>query len=207
VTIRGSRFHRGFEGHLIKSRAKETVIAYNMIRDSGDGEASYEIDLPNGGVASIIGNVIGQSPSTQNPVLISYGAEGDAWSRNTLVLAHNTLINEGWMPAWFLRVFRDNVPDLGEVLAINNLIVGSGIFRLGASGHFEGNWPLTLGMLRDVTTAAFELPPDSWLRGRAIDPRNLKGHDLAPRAEFEWPVGTVEIPADPARWSPGAYQR
>lgn len=207
VSIRGSRFHRGFEGHLIKSRARETVITYNMIRDSGDGEASYEIDLPHGGVATIIGNVIGQSPKTQNPVLISYGAEGAFWDRNSLVLAHNTLISEGWIPGWFLRVFRDRVPNLEEVLAVNNLVVGSGIFRLGASGRFEGNWPATLGMLYDVTTAAFELPPDSWLRGRGVDPRHVNGRDLAPRAEFEWPIGTREIATDRARWSPGAYQR
>jgi hypothetical protein len=207
VTIRGSRFHRGFEGHLIKSRARESVITYNMIRDSGEGEASYEIDLPSGGVATILGNVIGQSPKSQNPVIVAYGAEGPAWDRNALYLSHNTLISEGWTPGWFLRVFRDHTPNIDEVVAVNNLIVGAGIFRLGASGHFEGNWPLTLGMLRDVTTGAFELPPDSWLRGRGIDPRNVNGRDLAPRAEFEWPVGTVEIPTDRARWSPGAYQR
>jgi hypothetical protein len=207
VTIRGSRFHRGFEGHLIKSRARETVITYNMIRDSGEGEASYEIDLPNGGQATIVGNVIGQSPNTQNPVLISYGAEGPVWDRNALYLSHNTLINEGWVPGWFLRVFRDRLPGIEEVVAVNNLVIGSGIFRLGARGDFDGNWPATLGMLYDVTTAAFELPPDSWLRGRAVDPRQVNGRDLAPRAEFEWPVGTRAIDTDRTRWSPGAYQR
>lgn len=207
LTIVGSRFHRGFEGHLIKSRARESVITYNMIRDSGEGEASYEIDLPSGGVATILGNVIGQSPRTQNPVIVAYGTEGSAWPRNALVLAHNTIISEGWTPGWFLRIFRTQTPEIEEVLAVNNLIVGSGIFWLGASGEFAGNWPATLGMLRDVTTLAFELPPDSWLRGRGVDPRQIGGRDLAPRAEFEWPVGTREIPADRARWSPGAYQR
>jgi hypothetical protein len=207
LTIRGSRFHRGFEGHLIKSRARENVISYNMIRDSGDGEASYEVDLPNGGVATLIGNVIGQSPKSQNPVLVSYGAEGPVWERNSLTLAHNTLINEGWRPGWFVRVFDDRIEPFEGLVAVNNLVIGSGIFRLGARGEFDGNWPATLGMLSDVLTVAFELPPDSWLRGRAVDPRNVGGRDLAPRAEFEWPVGTVEISTDRARWSPGAYQR
>jgi hypothetical protein len=207
VTIVGSRFHRGYEGHLVKSRARESVITYNMIRDTGEGSASYEIDLPNGGVATIIGNVVGQSPSTQNPVLISYGEEGAVWDRNELVLAHNTLISEGWTPGWFLRVWRDLVPMADEPLLVNNLVVGSGIFWLGVAGYFEGNWPATLGMLRDVTTMAFELPPDSWLRGRGVDPRHIRGRDLAPRAEFEWPLGTREISTDRQRWSPGAYQR
>jgi hypothetical protein len=140
-------------------------------------------------------------------VLVAYGAEGPAWERNALYLSHNTLISEGWTPGWFLRVFREQTPNVDEVVVVNNLVVGAGIFRLGASGHFDGNWPLTLGMLRDVTTGAFELPPDAWLRGRGVDPRKVRGRDLAPRAEFEWPVGTVEIPADRPRWSPGAYQR
>jgi len=206
-TLAGSRLHRGYEGHLLKSRARESVITYNMIRDTGEGSASYEIDLPNGGAATILGNVVGKGPRRQNPVLIAYGSEGAVWERNELVLAHNTLINEGWLPAWFLRVFRDRVPMSAEPLVVNNLVIGGGIFWLGAAGRFEGNWPATLGMLRDVLTGAFELPPDSWLRGRGVDPRHVDGHDLAPRAEFEWPVGTRALPADRARWSPGAYQR
>lgn len=207
LTVRGSRFHRGFEGHLIKSRARESFITYNMIRDTADGGASYELDLPSGGAATVIGNVISQSPNTQNPVLVSYGAEGSAWDRNALYVAHNTLITEGWRPGWFVRVFRERTPDIDEVVLVNNLVVGGGLFRFGVSGLLEGNWPATLRMLRDVTTLAFELPPDSWLRGRGVDPRNIKGRNLAPRAEFEWPVGTREIAPDRDRWSPGAYQR
>jgi len=207
LTVRGSRFHHGFEGHLIKSRARHNLIAYNMLRDGAAGEASYEVDLPVGGEAVLIGNVIGQSPGSQNPVVVSYGAEGSVWPRNSLVLSHNTLITEGWLPAWFVRVHRDRVPSLEPPVFVNNLVVGAGIFRLGASGEFAGNWPATLGMLLDVTTGGFELPPDSWLRGRGVDPRNVNGRDLAPRAEFEWPVGTREISPDRERWSPGAYQR
>lgn len=207
LSVTGSRFHRGFEGHLIKSRARVTELRYNMIRDSNDGGASYEVDLPNGGQALLLGNVIGQGMHTQNPVLVAYGAEGGVHERNELVLSHNTLISEGHVPGWFVRAWGDKVPGFAGVLAVNNLVVGSGLFRLGASGRFDGNWPATLGMLADVTTAAFELPPGSWLRGRGIDPRNVDGRDLAPRAEFEWPLGTRPLATDRARWSPGAYQR
>jgi preprotein translocase subunit YajC len=206
-TLTGSRLHNGFEGHLLKTRARENHILYNMIRDGSEGQASYEVDFPSGGRATLIGNVIGQSPRSQNPVLISYGAEGKLWEENSLVLSHNTLISEGWRPAWFLRVHRDRVAGMGEVLALNNLIVGSGIFELGASGRFAGNRPATLGMLADVVTGAFELPPDSIWRGRVPDPRKEFGRDLAPQAEFEWPAGVRAIPRDRARWAPGAYQR
>jgi hypothetical protein len=207
LSIQGSRLHRGFEGHLLKSRARESRIAYNMIRDGNDGEASYEVDLPIGGAVTLIGNVISQSWRSQNPVLISYGAEGKRWDRNELVLAHNTLISEGWRPAWFLRVHRDRVPGMAEVIAVNNLVIGGGIFRLGAAGRFDGNRPATLGMLLDATTQAFELPTDSMWRGSGIDPRDVGGRDLAPRAEFEWPLGVRPIAIDRAHWTPGAYQR
>lgn len=205
--VTGSYFHHANVGHLVKSRAERSEILYNRLTDESGGRASYEIDLPNGGAATILGNVVGKGPRRQNPVLIAYGSEGAVWERNELVLAHNTLINEGWLPAWFLRVFRDRVPMGAEPLVVNNLVIGGGIFWLGAAGRFEGNWPATLGMLRDVLTGAFELPPDSWLRGRGVDPRHVDGRDLAPRAEFEWPLGTRALSPDRARWSPGAYQR
>jgi hypothetical protein len=206
-TLTGSRLHSGFEGHLVKSRARENHLLYNMIRDGAAGEASYEVDLPNGGAATLIGNVIAQSPRSQHPVLISYGSEGKVWEDNSLMLAHNTLISEGWRPAWFLRVHHDRVPGMDEVLALNNLVVGSGLFELAASGRFAGNRPATLGMLADVVTGAFELPPDSIWRGTVPDPRSAFGRDLAPKAEFEWPVGLRTISTDRARWAPGAYQR
>jgi hypothetical protein len=207
LTVNGSRFQQGFEGHLLKTRARASTITYNFIHDGQRGGASYEIDVANGGVATIIGNVIGQGADGQNPVVVAYGAEGRAWEKNVLVMAHNTLVNHAWTPAWYLRVFSDRLPADTEVVAVNNLLVGWGIFSLGAPGHFEGNRFATLGMLRDADTYAFELPPGSIWRGSGIDPRNVIGLDLSPKAEFEWPVGVRALPAGLSQWSPGAYQR
>lgn len=165
------------------------------------------MDLPNGGVAKLVGNVIAQSAGSENPVVVSFGEEGRGWERNALYMMHNTLINEGWKPAWFLRVDRDKVPNMASVAAVNNLLVGLGAFSLPNAGDFAGNWPVTPGMLRDAATLAFEFPPDSWLRGRGVDPLKHVAAGLLPQAEFEWPVGTVPIGTDRAAWSPGAYQR
>ena len=207
LSITGSRFQQGFEGHLIKSRARETFIGYTMIHDGIRGGASYEIDIASGGLATVIGNVIGQGSDSQNPTLVAYGTEGRGWDKNTLLLAHNTLIHNGWLPAWFLRTFTDNLPPGAEVHAVNNLVVGPGVFWLGAAGNFAGNRHATRGMLRDIETYGFELPPGSVWRGSGIDPRAVAGHDLSPKREFEWPVGTRELPAGLTSWSPGAYQR
>jgi hypothetical protein len=207
LNLTATRFQQGFEGHLIKSRAREAFIGYNFIHDSVRGGASYEIELANGGQAIVIGNVIGQGADSQNPVLVAYGSEGRHWDKNTLHMAHNTMINYGWLPAWFLRVFKDRLPDNTQVFAVNNLIVGPGVFWLGASGQFEGNRHVMLRMLRDAPTYGFELPPGSMFRSSGVDPRKVGGLDLSPQGEFEWPGDFRAI--DPARssWAPGAYQR
>jgi hypothetical protein len=206
-SITGSRFYQGFEGHMLVSRARENFIGYNVLRDTNSGGSSYEIDLPLGGAATIIGNVISQGVQGQNPVVVSYGSQGKAWDKNSLVLSHNTLISEGWRPAWYLRVYRDRVPDMDEPLMVNNVAVGVGAFWLGASGQFHGNWPASLGMLTDVATNAFELPTGSWLRGRGVNPKNVAGRDVAPKFEFEFPVGLRPLRGDITSWSPGAFQR
>ncbi len=207
LSVTGTRFQQGFEGHLIKSRAREAFIGYNFIHDGVRGGASYEIELAAGGLATVIGNVIAQGADRQNPVLVAYGTEGRTWDRNRLYLVHNTMINYGWLPAWFLRVFKGRLGGDFEVYEVNNLIVGPGIFWLGAPGHFAGNRQATLGMLRDPSTYAFELPLDSIWRGSGVDPTHVDGQDLSPRAEFDWPVGTRALAPGRTTWSPGAYQR
>jgi hypothetical protein len=211
LTITGSRLQQGFEGHLIKTRARENLIAYNFIHDGSRGGASYEIDIANGGIATVIGNVIGQGDDSQNLVMVAYASEDRPWDQNRLVVSHNTFINHGWVPAWFLRVFAKNLPGPVEVLGVNNLLVGGGVFGLGSIGRFEGNRHATRGMLRDFDTYAFELPPGGLWRGSGVDPRALmlagKRQDLSPKAEFQWPIGTQPLPADRSSWAPGAFQK
>jgi hypothetical protein len=207
LNITATRFQQGFEGHLIKSRAREAFIGYNFIHDSVRGGASYEIELANGGQAIVIGNVIGQGADSQNRVVVAYGTEGKSWDKNSLHLAHNTIINYSWLPAWFLRVFKDRLPDNTQIYAVNNLIVGPGVFWLGAPGQFEGNRHVMLRQLRDAATYGFELPPGSMWRSSGVDPRNVGGLDLSPQGEFEWPAEFRAIAPGHSTWAPGAYQR
>lgn len=207
LSITGSRFQQGFEGHMIKTRARVSDIRYNFIHDGQRGGASYEIEIANGGLATIVGNVIGQGADSQNPVVVAYATESRNWDRNALYVAHNTFVNHGWTPAWFLRVINKNLPPDTPVHAVNNLLVGPGVFWLGASGHFEGNRQTVLSFLRDAETYGFELAPGSMWRDSGIDPRQVGGQDLSPKAEFKWPVGTEPVRVGLERWSPGAYQR
>lgn len=202
LEVTGSRFHGGHIGHLIKSRARQTTLRYNLIYDGSGGKASYEVDLPNGGDALLVGNIIGQSSETDNPVVIAYGAEGNAWPNSRLRLAHNTLLSDNLIGAWFLRVWKENLPEGTTVTGINNLTVGLGLFTLAAPGEFSGNFPLLPGALAgDILD--FSLPADSLLRGW-VDPL-AEGDPLRPTAEFTLPIGTRPIPTQD-EWVPGARQ-
>ena len=41
----------------------------------------------------VMGNLIVQGANTDNPTLLAYGAEGQVWPENELILVHNTLID------------------------------------------------------------------------------------------------------------------
>lgn len=205
LEVSGSRFHQGFEGHLIKSRARHSRIAYNLLVDGPEGGASYEIDLPNGGDALLLGNIIVQGRQTQNPVLVAFGAEGKAWDRSRLLMSHNTLVSD-YPLAWFLRSWPEKLGENTEIRAVNNLTVGVGVFDWGSAGSFEGNRHTLASSLVEPGLLDFALVPDSRLRGSADDPRRLAGDAALPTAEFVLPVGTRTL-APPAAWSPGALQR
>lgn len=202
LTIRGSRFFRGHTGHLIKSRARRTTLEYNLIVDGPDGQASYEVDLPNGGVARLVGNVIGQSAHTQNPALVSFGPEGQAWPESRLVMAHNTLVNDAEAAAEFVRVWPERLPAGSSVDLLNNLFVGPGQWDTGLPGRDEGNAAAPRTALANPARLDFALVGGSPLRGRAV---RLEP-DLVPRAAFKLPAGQ-QLLAPPAAWSPGAIQR
>ena len=204
LSITGSRFHAGHIGHLIKSRASETELRYNLIVDGPKGQASYEVDLPNGGMAILLGNVIVQSQFTANPVMVSFGAEGNAWEKSRLILSHNTMISESRKPVWFIRAWRHRLPPSARIDTINNLFSGVGLFDYGLSGVSKGNWLVFSRTFAGREVLDFRLDMDSWLRGRSGEPV-IDGVKFSPEAEFSFPLGIRKIEiAD--QLTPGAFQ-
>lgn len=203
-TLSGSRFHNGYGGHLVKSRARENRVLYNMLVDGAGGHASYELEFANGGIAYVIGNVIGQSAETDNPTLIAYGSEGARWPDNAIYLSHNTLINDRHAGS-FLTVGADNFPAGLEVWAINNLTVGKGDFFRPAQGRFEGNHSALRGELIEYGGSPTRLTNPSPLRGTVRLPGSVGSVNLQPTAQFHYPVGSRPIRLSSAL-SPGAFQ-
>jgi hypothetical protein len=108
-----SRFEGGRRGHLVKSRAQVNHVLDNHIVDGPGGTASYELEFPEGGVAIVVGNTIGQSAGTENPDMVSFGAEArserDDGREHMLIVVRNTFINQRQADSAFIRLRSDRL--------------------------------------------------------------------------------------------------
>ncbi|MCX6350669.1 MAG: T9SS type A sorting domain-containing protein [Bacteroidetes bacterium] len=141
--------HHAYVGHELKSRAGVNIILYNRISDESTGTASRNIDLPNGGAAFIIGNIIEQGAQTQNSNIIGYGLEGLSNPSPQKVYAiNNTIINHRSGGSFF--AFQS-----GTTLfkGYNNILAGSGNF---ASGSFPTTVDTASNLIsKDISSFAF----------------------------------------------------
>ena len=136
--------HHAHIGHELKSRAHVNVIEYNRFSNEATGDASREIDLPNGGTAYVIGNVVQQGLLGQNSNLVGYGAEGlSNPPPHEIYAINNTLVNEKTVGSFF------SVPTSAFFKAYSNILAGGGNFMAGA-------WPTNLDTLANLrSTIAF----------------------------------------------------
>lgn len=144
LTVTASWSHHARAGHLLKSRARENHILYNRLTDQG-GNASYELEFPNGGTARVVGNLIKQSPRSENGVIVSFGAEGYRWPVNELSMVHNTVVNLRPARATFVRA----APGNASVAILNNVWVGAGTIDLPVAVREKGNLPATASAFVD----------------------------------------------------------
>lgn len=200
LRVTGSHFHSGRLGHLLKSRAAVNHIFYNRFADGLGGEASYELDFPNGGQALVVGNVIQQSSGTQNPHLITFGEEGYTWPNQELQLINNTLIDQRPSGGVYLRV----APGPAQVRFINNILAGNPRFSTDGFWEVRNNFITDLNVFVLAARGDYRLRPGSPLRGKAIDPGQSGGISLQPTRQFIAPRGTLALKG-PAQ-HPGALQ-
>jgi len=200
LKVSGSYFHHGQLGHLLKSRAAVNHIFYNRLSDEIGGEASYEVDFPNGGQVLMVGNLIQQSSTTQNPHMISFGIEGYTWPRQELQLINNTLVDMRPSGGSYLRIS----PGPTQVRVINNVLAGNPRFASDAYWEQRGNFIVDLDAFAQASRGNYALAADSPLRGKAVDPGSAEGLSLLPTRQFQAPRGTQAL-AGPAR-HPGALQ-
>ena len=200
LAVTGSYFHHGLVGHLLKSRAARNLIAYNRLTDEAEGSASYELEFANGGIAHVIGNLIQQSALSQNPHLVSFGAEGYSWLANEIYLAHNTLVDDMAQGGIFLRARAG----AGAVRVVNNLLAGAGQWNVGANADMNNNLTLVRSALPTSGADAYHATRDALERLRAIDGGSARDVALTPNRQYAHPHRTLPL-RTPPRWV-GALQ-
>jgi hypothetical protein len=99
LTIENSYFHGARVGHEMKSRANRTIIRNTRVVDGPTGTASYSIDLPNGGEATIVDSQIEQGPKSQNPNIIAFGEEGNLHPGSKLTVQGSLIENDLQSPS------------------------------------------------------------------------------------------------------------
>ena len=200
LSVTGSYFHHGQGGHLLKSRAALNLITYNRLTDEADGKASYELEFPNGGVARVIGNIVQQGPFTQNPHLVSYGAEGYRWENNEIDLIHNTLVNDLAQSGMYLRVS----PGPAAVRIVNNLLVGRAGWEIGTEATFKNNVTLNRADIGTTPVDVYHPLPGKLAGIRAVDAGTANGISLTPDRQYRHPRRTSVLRTAPS--IPGALQ-
>jgi hypothetical protein len=124
LSIINSRFARHHLGHHIKSRAQVSIIIGNRILDGANGTASYGINLPDSGTATIQNNYIEKGPLSDNvKAMIAIGEEGKRVNPSRFIRIEN-------------NVFQNNAPKhtnfiwnrgSDPVTARNNVFGGPGV--------------------------------------------------------------------------------
>lgn len=149
-TLRYCYMHHAKIGHEVKSRAHRNYILYNRITNEASGTASRNIDLPNGGLAIVMGNLVEQGSNTQNSNMLGYGLEGLTNNPpHQLYVVNNTFVNERSGPAIFI-----SIPAATELLKVyNNIFTGQPYTFL--SGSAVSMDTLSNLLIPDKTKAGF----------------------------------------------------
>lgn len=203
LEVRGSYFGPARKGHLLKSRAKATSVFYNRLTGEG-GSSSYEMDIPNGGDFTAVGNLVQQGNQTDNRALISYGAEGYRWPTNRAQIAFNTLVNDRSQGGVFIAIRSGPA----EAVISNNILVGRGELEVKAPASIKGNVQARVDDFADPSRFDYRLRIGSKLVGTAGLVGTFSKEDR-PVSEYRHMAGSVELVGltELTPLSPGAFQR
>jgi hypothetical protein len=184
-TLRYCYTHHAKIGHEIKSRAQNNYILYNRISDEASGTASRSIDLPNGGLAVIIGNLIEQGPNSDNSNIIGYGLEGlSNPAPQSVYLVNNTIVNDKSAGS-FINV--QNGTTLLKI--INTIFAGPGTLISGTATTLDTatNWiSSSFSAIGFVSASAYDyqLLPSAKVIGKGSDPGAAGTYALTPVSEY-----------------------
>lgn len=208
--LRFSYSHDADTGHEVKSRAQVNYILYNRLADEAKGDASYGVDIPNGGLTYIIGNVVQKGPDAKNGNSMAYAEEpGSPNPIQKVYIVNNTIVNDvaDANHRWALLLG----PGVSEAEMINNLMVDFPSSDRVVDGPSAG----VLKQKNNLITNSpgfynqearnFYLTASSPAVDAGIDPGSVNGFSLIPRYQFQFPAAAVARPVSGAL-DAGAYE-
>jgi hypothetical protein len=182
-TMRFCYSHRALGGHLVKSRAAENQILYNRL--TGEEGSSYELDLPNGGLAYVIGNIFQQSPTTTNSAIFSFGAEGPIPS-SRLIVVNNTFVNDR-DTGLFVQV---QLAVTKRSMIVNNIFAGPGQVCSQGTALMLANFVGTDPGFLDRAGFDYRLKAGSPCIDAGADLEDLGMEAVIPRFEYSHSCGS-----------------
>jgi hypothetical protein len=150
--IRYSSSHGARTGHLLKSRARRNVVAYNRLADSPPGPSSYELDFPRSTDTTVIGNLILQAETSPNQAMLSFGAEDKGRPPlGRLRVAWNTFVSLRPNPVFIVN--RSAEP----ALVVGNLFAGAAGKQIRGPAESHGNRTAAMRVFADPAKLDFRL--------------------------------------------------
>jgi hypothetical protein len=185
-TLRDSYSTDARVGHLVKSRAARNYILYDRLTGER-GTDSYELDLPNGGLSFVIGTVLQQGRSTQNPNLLAYGEEGSLNPDSRLYAVNDTFVNDLGRGAAMLIGADVRSP----VLAQNDISTGSPVFVTQRGAHLRHDCVAADPHFVHAAVYDYRLRGSSPCRRAAPRPGSAQGFSLVPRFQYAGVAGQL----------------
>jgi len=201
-TLQYSYSHQANVGHNVKTRARENYIMYNRIMDEVSGNSSYAIDLSNGGLSYIIGNLIQQGTNTGNSTMVNYGAEGlTAGRTHRLYMVNNTLVNDRGNGTFIAINGGRESADI-----MNNIFAGNGT-PVGGSATMTSNLISNTPGLMDRVNFDYRLTATSNAINAGTSPGMATGYNLSPQFQYVDNIKTEPRSASGGAIDIGAYER
>lgn len=185
LTFRWNYSHHAKVGHNIKTRALANHIIGNRFMDEATGTSSYVVDIPNGGLTFLLGNIIQQGPASSNrSVMINYGEEPNG--RNPiqrLYVINNTCVNDHPQAGVFLNIAAGTTVARVE----NNLFIGPGTPINGPATSKLRNLCASPSQLVNRAAYDYRLVPGASAIDAGIDPGTADGQALLPIGQYVHP--------------------
>ena len=201
--------HHAKIGHNLKSRADTNYVYCNRIMDEETGNSSRLIDLPNGGPAVIIGNLLMQGNNAPNNNLVGYGLEGlSSPTPHDLIFINNTCVNKRIASCRFLQVQGGT----NFVHNANNIFTGGGTILTGspASTTTEGNLiDATIANIKFIDEPNYDYHLD--IGSPAIDigvsQSSIHSFDLTPGDSYQHKAAQEVRTIEGLKIDAGAYEQ